>query len=184
MVPRKTDESREKPLTTVMEDYLEAIYELDQRRQAIRVKDIAREMDVKMPSVSSMLKNLRDRGLVHYQRYEYVELTPEGAEVGREMRRRHRILKKFLVEILQIPPKTADDEACRMEHALSAETLDSLTDFMAFIQSCPRAGESWLQFFKEYRESGRNPEACARHAENFTCEFQRHVDSLKKSVES
>jgi len=182
MVPK--NEIGDKPLTTVMEDYLEAIYELDRKQKAVRVKDIAREMDVKMPSVSSMLRNLRDRGLVHYERYEYVELTPEGAEVGREMRRRHRILKKFLTEILHILPKTADGEACRMEHALGAETLDSLTDFMAFIQSCPRAGESWLQFFTEYRKSGRNPEACARHAEDFSCEFQRHVESLKKSIES
>ena len=102
-----------------------------------------------MPTVSSMLKTLNDRGMVNYEKYEYVELTKDGADVGKEIRRRHELLLKFLMDILKIDLKTADEDACKMEHALSDVTLGSLTDFMSFIQSCPRAGESWLQHFEE-----------------------------------
>jgi DtxR family Mn-dependent transcriptional regulator len=126
----------------------------------VRVKDIAKRMHVKMPTVSSMLKTLNSKGLVNYEKYEYVELTKDGADVGKEMRRRHKILRHFLTEILKVELKTADDEACKMEHTLSSATLDSLVEFMDFIQKCPQAGESWLHYFEEYRLHGHTPENC------------------------
>jgi DtxR family Mn-dependent transcriptional regulator len=169
----------EKPLTYVMEDYLETIFDLDKEKRVVRVKDIAKRMEVKMPTVSSMLKTLNDRGMVNYEKYEYVELTKDGADVGKEMRRRHEILLEFLTEVLKIGPSTADQEACKMEHALSAATLDSLTDFMAFIQACPRAGKSWLQNFEEYRIHGRRPDKCKARSENFSSEFKSRVASAR-----
>jgi DtxR family transcriptional regulator, Mn-dependent transcriptional regulator len=76
-----------KPLTPVMEDYLDAIFDLDKEKWVVRVRDIAKRMHVKMPTATSMLKTLSERGLVNYERYEYIELTKEGAGVGKEMRR-------------------------------------------------------------------------------------------------
>lgn len=174
----------DKPLTSVMEDYLEAIFDLDQEKKVVRVKDIAKRMDVKMPTVSSMLKTLNDRGLVNYEKYEYVELTKDGSNIGKEMRRRHEVLRKFLTEILEIEFKTADDEACKMEHALSANTLDSLTDFMAFIQKCPRTGDSWLNYFKEYRQQGHRPEKCQarrKDIKDIIREFENQIESTGES---
>lgn len=176
MTPQPHENTTDKPLTSVMEDYLETIFDLDREKKAIRVKDIAKRMDVKMPTVTSMLKTLNDRGLVHYEKYEYVELTKDGASVGREMHRRHLILRKFLTTILNIDPAVADDEACKMEHALSEETLKSLTDFMAFIQSCPRTGQSWLEHFETYRIQGHVPEKCRDRGDGFSCDFKDCVD--------
>ncbi len=181
MTLQPNEKTQEKPLTSVMEDYLEVIFDLDREKKAIRVKDIAKRMDVKMPTVTSMLKTLNDRGLVHYEKYEYVELTRDGASVGREMHRRHLILRKFLTTILKIDPPVADEEACKMEHALSEETLSSLTDFMAFIQSCPRTGESWLEHFETYREQGHVPEKCRDHGDGFSCEFKDCVDPAQNN---
>lgn len=177
----RISKSSEKPLTSVMEDYLEAIFDLEKDKKVVRVRDIAKRMDVKMPSVSSMLKTLSGRGLVNYEKHEYIELTEKGARVGKEMRRRHGILLKFLTEILKIEFKTADEEACKMEHTLSSATLDSFTDFMAFIQSCPRAGENWLHHFEEFRVHGHRPEKCAERVEDFSGDFMCQVDSMKKS---
>lgn len=182
LVP-KNQNMEEKPLTSVMEDYLETIFDLDQEKKAVRVKDIAKRLDVRMPTVTSMLKTLSKRGLVHYEKYEYVELTPEGSDVGREMRRRHKILFRFLTDILKIQADVADEEACKMEHTLSEATLDSLTDFMAFIQECPRAGESWLQNFEEYRMHGYKPEKCKSRSGEFSCELKERIDHVD-SVES
>lgn len=177
MVTTHKETIAEKPLTSVMEDYLEAIFDLDQEKKFIRVKDIAKRMNVKMPTVSSMLKTLNDRGLVNYEKYEYVELTKDGEDVGKEMRRRHEVFLKFLTEILEIEFATADAEACKMEHTLSPATLNSLTDFMEFIQTCPRAGESWLKYFKEYRVDGHRPEKCQARSQTFSREFERQVQA-------
>ncbi len=163
----------------VMEDYLEAIFDLGKEKKYVRVKDIAARMKVKMPTVSSMLKTLSDRGLVHYEKYEYVELTDKGLAIGREMRNRHEILFEFLTEILKIDKKTADEDACKMEHALSPATKDSLTDFISFIQTCPRAGENWLKHFMEYRLHGHQPEKCIKQTEGFSWDFQKKIRSLK-----
>ena len=167
-----------KKLTSVMEDYLEAIFDLDQDKKVVRVRDIAKRMAVKMPTVSSMLRTLKSRGLVNYEKYEYVELTRDGAKVGREMRRRHEVLRQFLTDILDIKSATADEEACKMEHALSAATLNRLADFMEFVQVCPRTGDSWLKFFEAYRQHGHRPEQCKSQGEDFTCEFHRLVNAM------
>jgi DtxR family Mn-dependent transcriptional regulator len=168
-----------KPLTYAMEDYLEAIFDLGQEKKVVRVKDIAKRMDVKMPTVTSMLKGLSKRGLVDYQKYEYVELTRTGTKVGQEMRRRHEVLFRFLTTILKVGPKKADEEACKMEHALSPATLDRFTDFMDFIHACPRAGNNWLQHFEEYRRHGRRADKCLEKTKVFSREFTQKVDLLR-----
>jgi DtxR family Mn-dependent transcriptional regulator len=58
-----------KPLTSVMEDYLETIYELNKNKKTVRVKNIANNLSVKMPPVTSMLRALNDKGLVDYKKY-------------------------------------------------------------------------------------------------------------------
>ena len=184
MVAQNREKQAETPLTSVMEDYLEAIFDLDNEKRVVRVKDIAKRMNVKMPTVSGMLKTLNNKGLVYYEKYEYIELTKDGADVGKEMRRRHKILCKFLTEILKIEFKIADKEACKMEHTLSSATLDSFTDFMEFVQTCPRAGKSWLQYFEEYRLYGRSPEKCQERSEKFSCEFKSKVDSIENTSPS
>ncbi len=175
MAARNDPDLSVKPLTPAMEDYLEAIFDLDKEKKVVRVKDIAGRLDVKMPTVTSMLKTLSRRGLVYYEKYGYVELTREGLMVGREMRRRHKILFQFLTDILKIDPHTADEEACKMEHTLSEATLNSLVDFMAFIQECPRAGVSWLKNFEEYRIHGYKPERCKARSGVFANELKHRA---------
>lgn len=182
MVPQTQKAESEKPLTPVMEDYLETLYDLDMDKRAIRVKDIAKRLNVKMPTVTSMLKILNERGLINYQKYEYVELTDEGTSIGKEMRRRHEIFLKFLMEVLKVDFNSANEEACKMEHTLSPETMASLTDFMEFIQTCPRAGESWLSNFEEYRKHGRRPNNCDERIEDFSGEFKQKTRSIRKKT--
>lgn len=180
MTSSANQKAQPKPLTSVMEDYLEAIFDLDKEKKVVRVRDIASKLDVKMPTVSSMLKTLSGRGLVNYEKYEYVELTAKGNKVGREIHHRHEVLYRFLTDILNVPPKTADDEACKMEHALGAATLERLTNFMAFIQQCPRAGQSWLKQFNAYQETGRIPMNCEERANSFATGLKKKANVKKK----
>ncbi|MGC8861242.1 MAG: metal-dependent transcriptional regulator [Armatimonadota bacterium] len=117
-------------LTRSMEDYLEAIYNLKARSDVARVKDIASEMDVKMPSVTGALHALVQKGLVRHKPYDTVELTEEGLTRARSVVDRHAAIKRFLVEVLGLPDADAEAEACSIEHAIKAETLERLVEFI------------------------------------------------------
>ncbi len=168
-----------KPLTPTMENYLEAIYNLDNEKRVVRVKDIAKRLGVKMPSVTNMLKTLNDRGMVNYERYEYLELTNKGEGVGREIDRRHHILRDFLTDILGIEFAKADEEACSMEHAVGPTTMERLVAFMEFIQTCPRTGENWLARFEEFRLHGKNTAKCLAHMKAFADEFEDRMQGIQ-----
>ncbi len=160
MVISAKKESGNRVLTPAMEDYLEAIYEIGLEKKIVRVKDIAAKMDVKMPTVTSMLKNLGTRGYINYEKYGYVDLTEAGENVGRDISRRHEVLFHFLKDILNVDPKTADEEACKMEHALGGATLERVIQFVKFVQTSPRTGSSWLENFREFSADGIDPEKC------------------------
>jgi DtxR family Mn-dependent transcriptional regulator len=179
MIEKLSASGSDKPLTPAMEDYLEAIFDLEKEKKVVRVKDIAKQLNVKMPTVTSMLKVLRDRNMVAYEKYEYVELTPEGEVVGKEIDRRHRILKRFLVKVLKVNGVQANEEACMMEHAVSQSTLEKLVDFMEFIQTCPRTGASWLERFDEFRVQGRRPDTCQKETAAFAEELKRKAAHLE-----
>lgn len=168
-----------KPLTPTMENYLEAIYNLDNEKRVVRVKDIAKRLGVKMPTVTNMLKTLNDRGLVNYERYEYLELTDKGEDVGKEIDRRHHIFRDFLTNILGIDFDRADEEACSMEHAVGPTTMDRLVAFMEFIQSCPRTGENWLERFEEFRAHGRNRAKCLVHMKALADELDGRMKDME-----
>lgn len=132
-------------LTEAMEDYLEAIYHLRDEQGETRVKDIAERLSVTMPSVSSALNGLKDRGLISHEKYGAVRLTDDGLHLAEYVDRRHQALTCFLRDILQLDEDTADAEACRLEHAVSPETLRRLLAMIEFVRRCPRGGEEWLK---------------------------------------
>ncbi|MDI6890312.1 MAG: metal-dependent transcriptional regulator [Thermodesulfovibrionales bacterium] len=143
-------------LTPTVEDYLEAISNLEKEVKAVRVKDIARVMNVKLPTVTSMLNTLIQKGLVSHKRYEYVELTTEGERLAQGVQKRHDTLFKFLSGILNIDPKIAEVDACKMEHSISPETLEKFIKFIEFVETCPKRDRpDWLKSFDHYFKTGR-----------------------------
>jgi DtxR family transcriptional regulator, Mn-dependent transcriptional regulator len=173
------DNSANNTITMAMEDYLEAIYNLSHEKRAVRVKDIAKRLGVKMPTVTSMLKALNEKKLIDYEKYEYIELTKKGSGVGKEIDRRHQILRGFLTDILKIDYKLADEDACKMEHAVSPETINAFVDFMDFIDNCPRGGASWLEYFDEYRAHGQTKEKCIERMKGFAEEYKNKISEME-----
>jgi DtxR family Mn-dependent transcriptional regulator len=134
-------------LSESMEDYIEAIGELEKTLKVVRVKNIAKALKVKMPSVSSALGVLARKNLVKYEKYDYVELTGEGQRIALLLRRRHSVLKKFLTDVLAVEERDAEKDSCGMEHHVSKETINNLVKFIAYIGSAPLAG------FRDYLKS-------------------------------
>ena len=148
----------EEQLSPSMEDYLEAIYNLKVRSETARVKDIAREMDVKMPSVTGAIRSLVDKGLVRHQPYESVELTDEGLDRARAVAHRHSTVREFLVSVLDLSEEDAQREACGIEHAIHPETLDRLLKFVDFVRSGEEGRGVRLDHFRHYLKHGTYPE--------------------------
>jgi DtxR family Mn-dependent transcriptional regulator len=135
-------------LTETLEDYLEIILELSAEKGVVRVRDIARVKAVRMPSVISALKRLADLELVDYEAGEHARLTRRGAAHARGVAGRHIFLRRFLQEILSVPPAIAAADACGLEHHLSAETLERFSAFLEYVETCPEVGAGFLDRFR------------------------------------
>ena len=164
----------ENHLSRSMEDYLEAIYNLKVRREVARVKDIARELDVKMPSVTGAIRSLVDKGLVRHQPYECVELTDEGLDRARAVAHIHSAVKEFLVSVLDLSEEDAEREACGIEHAIEPDTLDRLLKFVDFVRSSEAGRPLSLDHFRHYLKHGIYPEQRRGHPRPEGARLRRH----------
>ena len=112
-------------MTQSLEDYLETIYIIISDGRPAQVRDVARLLNVKMPSVVKAIHELKKLGLVTQEPYSPINLTPKGERVARHVLNRHKLLRSFLVK-LGVSRRIADRDACLMEHILSAETRDKI----------------------------------------------------------
>lgn len=151
-------------LTESLEDYLETILLLSREHRVARSRDIAARLGVQRSSVTGALHALSDRKLIHYEPYGYVTLTSEGTKEAERVRRRHEVLRDFLVNVLSIDAEEADATACRMEHAVSKTVIERLVAFAEFVENCPDAGAEWVRGFGYRCAKGhdRNHAACKR----------------------
>lgn len=123
------DEGAKPHLTMANEDYLECIVRIeaeepDQGTDGIRSVEIAQRLDVSKASVNKAIASLKSQGMVEQAHYGKVRLTEEGRSIGAAVWRRHRMLRAFLTDELGVEFDRADEEACKMEHALSEDTMD------------------------------------------------------------
>ncbi len=117
-----------KNLTQSLEDYLEAIFRLENSNRVARVKEIAGVLGVKMPSVTGALKTLKSKGLVEYEKNSYIVLTPEGKKLAKRIDQKHQILNHFLKDILQVDEETAGNVACEVEHVIDMEIAKRISN--------------------------------------------------------
>jgi DtxR family transcriptional regulator, Mn-dependent transcriptional regulator len=141
-------------LSANMEDYLEAILELETQSQVARVRDVAARLKVHVSSVSNALRVLKTRELVNHESYGYITLTESGRIIAEGVRRRHEAIVDFLQRILLMPPEVAEEEACRMEHSLGADALERLKAFNEFMRGHPQVEADWAGHHREQFAQG------------------------------
>ena len=107
------------------ENYLETILMLNLRNPPVRSIDIVNELLVTKPSVSVAMKNLRENGYVEMDDEGFITLTPKGREIAESMYERHTLLTKWL-EGIGVSSEIAAEDACRIEHVISAETFEAI----------------------------------------------------------
>jgi DtxR family transcriptional regulator, Mn-dependent transcriptional regulator len=148
-------------LSSSLEDYLETIAVLKHQKGAARVRDISELMGVRSSSVNSALATLSKMGLAEHERYGRITLTPEGEKAAAAVQNRHTVLFDFLTSVLNIQPATAQEDACSIEHCVSAETLAKFSRFLEFVKSCSKPDKpECLRMFDRFVETGIRP-SCA-----------------------
>jgi DtxR family Mn-dependent transcriptional regulator len=134
-------------LSPAQQDYLEEIYQQVESQQVARVSAIARSLEVGKPAVTSALKHLAAKDLVHYEAYQFITLTEAGRRIASEITRRHEVLAAFFEKVLGVDSQRAQANACRIEHQVDRQVLDRIGQLTRFICSDSRAGQEWIQAF-------------------------------------
>ena len=116
-------------LHTAGEDYLEAVLILQKKLGMVRSVDVARYMELSKPSVCYAVGTLREGGFLTTAEKHYLHLTERGLDVAEKIYERHCFLTKYLISI-GVAPATAEADACRIEHDISAETYERLKELV------------------------------------------------------
>ena len=107
------------------ENYLETILVLHQKNGEVRSIDIVNEMNFSKPSVSVAMKNLREHGYIEVSPEGFITLLPKGQEIADTIYERHTLLTRWLTA-LGVDPEIAAQDACRIEHVISAESFAAI----------------------------------------------------------
>ncbi|MCE5341261.1 MAG: metal-dependent transcriptional regulator [Planctomycetaceae bacterium] len=142
-----------KQLSSSLEDYIEAIYNLSREGKVARSRDIADILDVTRASVTGALKLLNDKGLVDYRPYGFIHLTEKGVQEAKSVVSRHNIIESFFVNVLGVDKQTAEQAACKAEHALGQVVISRLLDFTEFSTNYSKKGTDIIADFQNYCRS-------------------------------
>ena len=123
------------------EDYLKTIYDLSQNGKEVSTTKISQALRIAPASVTEMLKKLAKKGYITYSPYHGTTLTNEGRQIAEKITRKHRLLERFLHDILKIDKDKVHSQACEMEHSLSDEAEESLCRFLKHPDRCPDDGK-------------------------------------------
>ncbi len=111
-----------------IENYLETILILLQKKGSIRSIDIVNEMGYSKPTISIMMKQLRENGYIKMNNRGFISLTDEGLKIARRTYERHNLLAEILIA-LGVNKETAYQDACKIEHDLSKESFAKIKDY-------------------------------------------------------
>lgn len=124
----------ESRISGTLESYLEQIASLQEDFGCAKTSDLAKRMGCKRSTVTNVLKRLSQKGLISYKAYYPVMLTLKGKETINTLNRYHGILAEFLSKVLAFSDKLAQEEACRLEHKLSQQTIERMYDYLQFVE--------------------------------------------------
>ncbi len=118
--------------TTAEENYIKTIYHLQQHNDVVSTNALAQQLGSRPASITDMLKKLKVKKLLHYERYQGFRLTPEGKRIAIGIIRKHRLWEYFLVETLKFGWDEVHEVAEELEHVSSKKLIDRLEAFLDF----------------------------------------------------
>lgn len=142
-------------LTSRVEDYLEAILDIEMTGHVATVTQIAKNLGVTKATITAALKKIKDSGLLEHEHYGDVILTDAGRQTALTVYRRHEFLTDFFVRILGFSRERAGRVSCVMEHEIDEATECRLAAFTDALEAAERSGETWLRELQQKIENAR-----------------------------
>ena len=129
--------AKNKELSENIEEYLEVLYRHGNKNKHVSTTTISKQLNIAPASVTQMLKKLEDLEYISYIPYKGAILTEEGVKIAQKITRKHRILEKFLSDVLNIKKENIHIQACNMEHSLSDEAERAMCHILEHPDMCP-----------------------------------------------
>src|SRR5579862_5222358 len=114
------------------ENYLKALFNLANHAGEVNVNELSKQLDIKMPTVTSMMKKLAGKKLVYYESYKPLRLTEKGKREASLVIRKHRLTEMFLAEKMGFGWEEVHDIAEQVEHVQSAAFFDKINELLGF----------------------------------------------------
>lgn len=175
--------------TETKENYLKAIYFLDQKDKDISLTALANEMQLSKPTVNDMVKKLKKKGWLHYEKYKPVRLTETGRKTAALIIRKHRLTEMFLVQVMGFGWEEVHDIAEEIEHINSAHFFDRMDEILGFPTSDPhgspipdREGNTDKQNYKLLSSLPENSQAVLRGLRESSREFLLFLNNKNLSL--
>ena len=131
-----------------LEDYLEAIYNLNVEKGFVSAADISERLGVKPPTVSSMVVNLAKKGYLEHERYRGMRLTLSGEKIARSVIKRHRVISE-LISMLGVDDQTAYVDTEGIEHHVHPSTLRRFERLAEYLRENPQTLKAIREFVEE-----------------------------------
>ena len=131
-----------------VEDYLEAIYNLNAEKGYVSAADISDKLGVKSPTVSSMVSNLAKKGYLEHEKYRGMRLTASGEKVARSVIKRHQVISE-LITMLGVDAQTAYVDTEGIEHHVHPSTLRRFERLADYLRENPQTLKAIREFIED-----------------------------------
>jgi len=130
--------SSKKEVSSTIEEYLEAIYKLEEKKGLAKTGDLAKELNVTLGTITNTIESMEKQSLVSHKPYKGVKLTKKGRKIALDVVRRHRLSERLLTDILRLEWSKAHDAACKLEHAIAdKDIIKPLEKALGKPKTCP-----------------------------------------------
>lgn len=153
-----------------IEDYVELVYDLQKSKKIVHTNDIAFALDINPASVTEIFQKLSEEGYIYYKKYSGVTLTSKGKKVALKIKKKHEILTEFFI-LLGVDKKTAEIDACEMEHIIHPSTMETIVKFVEVIKQC-NVTPFWLDRLKTYVKTNKLPD-CPQELTEICLKFSK-----------
>lgn len=147
-------------LSASFENYLCAIYEIEKKNKAARVKDIAHFLSIGASSVSEAMKALEKKECINYEPYGLITLTKKGQKIVIEKLKRNEIISAFLRDVLLVDESLIENNAKKIEYGMDEAVLEKFVRFLTFMQTCSCKEPKWIKSFKYFAQHGELQDKC------------------------
>lgn len=143
-------------VTSRLEDYLEALFQLETSGQKLTVTALAENLKLTKGTITTVIKKMTEQGLVQHEAYGLIRLTDEGRKIGWHIFMKHERLTSFFHDFLGEKPEKSEEIACLIEHHLDGQAANCFFNLIDYLSDARESKESWMKdLFEALNKSGR-----------------------------